>query len=592
MYEHEEDHTKQEDHVMREVIALRRRHHPNLVPLLASFTIHRTESGCEEKVISMLFPYAEMDMEKWLRLPRAPADLACLSGSEQRQRLYAMTSDLVSALAALHREVDGLVTSHHDLKPSNILVTAKGLMIADLGMSDLVHLGRNGGSETDETRRIGTKTYRPPEYYMKDTWERNDTQRFGRAFDMWAMGCVMVQVAILIVWGWESTMVEEFHKARQSLVAQGGPESERFRSRASPDDSFVRNTAVVDEWLSRLQEEDGSLQLQGFLAVAVRMLRANPTDRILSWEAELDLHELLHPDAPKAARSSKTAALVQHPTLGKALDDSETPLHRAAARGNLVRAVELLKVGWPARQKDKTRYGPAELARLNGHLHLYEILSRAEENEHSGRIFVLDQFTPDPPVHVAEQRGFRLRPRGLPPGGGTPATTDERLESLRVEEKHDTVETPTVPIKEHGLGRTPLHVAAQRGDVAALRACLVDGEAGKAVHLPDNIGRTPLHYASKSSAEATTAILEAAGNKMQLLLARDQYGSIPLHLAVEAGRSDIAHTLILAWPDKTNVDRMLRQEDQDGVTPLDMAEKTANHDLRRVLDEVSANAST
>src|SRR6266566_9478678 len=110
---------------MREVVALRRRHHPHLVPLLASFTEHRSESGYETKTISMLFPYAEMDMEKWLHLPRAPTYLACLSRPEQRRYLYAITSKLVSALAALHREVEGLVASHHDLKPRNILVMEK-----------------------------------------------------------------------------------------------------------------------------------------------------------------------------------------------------------------------------------------------------------------------------------------------------------------------------------------------------------------------------------------------------------------------------------------------------------------------------------
>lgn len=356
----------------------------------------------------MLFPYAEMDMEAWLNLRSTPMNLACLSTSEQRLYLYTAAAKLVSALTALHQEVGGLVTSHHDLKPRNILLIGENLMIADLGMSNLVYSDRAGGSGINGANGIGTRSYRPPEYFKDHSWEKDETRKFGRAFDMWAMGCIMIQLAVLIVWGWDSGRIQEFRRARERFVAKDQVKGEARESLVS-DDSFVKSIPVVAEWLTLLQEEDGSTLLRGYLAVVVRMLRPDPSDRIYSWEAELDLDELLYPDKPRAERQLMTANLLQRPMSGKAANGAESPLHRAAARGNAIRVVGLLELCWPADQRDRLGRTPTELAEQYGHFHLREVFSRAGSIEKSGPKHALRGVSLEPVVHTEEQRGLRPR---------------------------------------------------------------------------------------------------------------------------------------------------------------------------------------
>jgi len=564
-----------EEATMNEVIAYHQRRHPNLVPLLASYTERISESGYETIRVSMLFPFADMDMEAWLHLPKTPTNLAYLSVSERRLRLYGMAAKLVSALAAFHREVGGLVASHHDLKPKNILVFRQDFMIADLGMSNLAHLDRTGGSGVDAAGGLGTKSYRPPEYHKGDSWERDENQNFGRAFDMWAMGCIMVQIAVLVVWGWESAKLREFRRARETFVDQDqqkqGPAQRRL---SGPDDSFVKSIPVVDEWLTLLQQRDGSAVLRGFLSTAVQMLRRDPSERVYSWEAELDLHELLNPDEPRTALSSMTAALVQQQPRNRAASGAETPLHRAAARGNLVRVVELLAAGWLAKQKDNLGRTASEVASQNGQFHLEELLLRASSIQDLGGKADLRDVAIEPAVHVQERIGFRLRKeapsrRGIGIDGGS-ITAREQVPDI---------------LKGRGtFGSTILHEAARHGDAALLRSLLDDSEASKAVLLVDLLGRTPLHYAAKASAEAVTAILKATANKLGLLTAKDQNGRIPLHLAVDAGNQDVVQVLLEVCGNGSEVRQMLKQQDQDGATPRDVAQKSGRVNIALVLE--------
>jgi serine/threonine protein kinase len=392
---------------MQEITALKHRRHPGIVPLLASFTKHKTESGYESKCISMIFPYAEMDMEVWLNLSAPPAHLACLSRTDQRGCLYRMMGQLLESLAYLHSEIDRQVMCHYDLKPRNILVIGKSLVIADLGFSQLVSLSKGRGSGVDGGERLGTTTYRPPEYYKEDSWERREGQTFGRAFDIWAMGCIMIQVAVLIVWGWESGKVGEFWKARREFLppVKAGLGATQG---SSGDDSFVKSIPVVDTWLSLLQKEDGSVMLKEYLAIAIQMLRQDPSDRTSAWEAALDLHELLHPDATESVRFQKTAALVQKPTVPYKTGNFETPLHRAAARGNLVRVIELAEAGWSAEQRDKLGRTPIEWAELQGHPQLNEVMCRAKKIHQSGRKHALLDLPHEHALQLQEKRGFGL----------------------------------------------------------------------------------------------------------------------------------------------------------------------------------------
>jgi len=565
---------------MREIVALSRRSHPNLIPLLASFTECTIESSFKTNYVNMLFPYAEMDMEKWLYLPNAPTLLACQSRSEQRQYLYTAMCNLVSALAALHREVEGFVTSHHDLKPKNILVIRERLMIADLGMSELVHLGRAGGSEVEGSKGLGTRTYHPPEYYGEDDSERKRRKKFGRAFDMWAMGCIMVQVAVIIVWGWESGEVERFRKDRQEFILKQADGGDWDRNRLRNDDSFVKCIPVVDAWLARLQE-DGSPILRGYLAVAIQMLRGDPLKRIYSWEAELHLYDLLHPDEPKATRITRAVALVQRPPPDKDLNGHETPIHRAAERGNLIWAIKMLEVGWSAELKDGDGCTPIKLAERNGHIQLRDVLLQANAIKESGLKSDLAGVVPTVAIHAREQSGFRLR-QDTPQHG-----FDTRANLQKTEMTLAKLEKPQILKTDRKFGRTILHEAAQSGDIVFLSYVLNQDKANEAVLLTDDFNQTPLHCASNISSEAVSMILEATKHVQRLLMAEDQNGRTPLHIAA-AGNPGVVQVLLRHCRNKADLRRMLRQENDEGMTPLEVARVEGQTDVERMLDKALA----
>src|ERR1700743_1812306 len=104
------------DTAMREVETLRKREHHNIVPLLASFTMNAF--GSEERSLNILFPWADMNMDQWLRLDSTPLRESC-GRDEQRKWIYHEILSLLSAVSFLHRDIDGEITSHHDLKPEN-----------------------------------------------------------------------------------------------------------------------------------------------------------------------------------------------------------------------------------------------------------------------------------------------------------------------------------------------------------------------------------------------------------------------------------------------------------------------------------------
>ena len=72
---------------------------------------------------------------------------------------------------------------------------------------------------------------------------------------------------------------------------------------------------------------------------------------------------------------------------------------------------------------------------------------------------------------------------------------------------------------------TPLHLAARKGDVAAIRALTL---AGAGLDARDDAGQTPLHVAACWCNPAAATTLAGLGADLS---ARDRYGRTPLDLA-------------------------------------------------------------
>ncbi|KAF0929188.1 hypothetical protein E2562_016426 [Oryza meyeriana var. granulata] len=86
--------------------------------------------------------------------------------------------DLVGAAKALHAA--GIM--HRDIKPEHVLVTyGGGLKLCDFGVATPV--------KPYEESRVSTLLYSSPEQLA-------DSGYYGPAADMWAVGCIMVEILI------------------------------------------------------------------------------------------------------------------------------------------------------------------------------------------------------------------------------------------------------------------------------------------------------------------------------------------------------------------------------------------------------------
>ncbi|KAL8878726.1 MAG: hypothetical protein Q9215_007157 [Flavoplaca cf. flavocitrina] len=333
-----------EERYHREIETLRRREHPNIVPLLASYTLETLDSGSVIKSLHFITPLAQMDLAEWMMHPKPPPWLQRSEPSETRGFLYRSIYALVSGLSFLHRENKGTITAHHDLKPKNILVFGQDLKIADFGSSHLRPLAE--GSET-QRRPLGTYEYHPPEYWNDDGSQAR--LNHGRAFDIWSMGCIIIELATLIVHGWESEKLSGFRNQRQQNPHKTRP---KVAGRDNKDCSFHNNRAVVRNWILELKAHDyGTPKLNSTLDVARQIMNETPESRLYTWEAELDLYMIQYPDDPQVKKLERGSLCVQSPQK-HIPSRTQTPLHRAAHKGNQKRICELLDAKWSLSIRD------------------------------------------------------------------------------------------------------------------------------------------------------------------------------------------------------------------------------------------------
>jgi serine/threonine protein kinase len=274
---------------------------PNIIRLLGSYTYQ------EEHYF--LFPCIDMDLKHFLReqgrFGKFRSDLT----------FYSALRGLSDALANTHRlrlnqEAHGVdfeaIGYHHDIRPPNILVSRDTFLLADFGLGNL----KSTDSHSDTPFKHGAGDYLAPEC------SDDEGQKFTRAVDVWAFGCLIAETATYMTRG--ASGVREFSDKRLTPSARARWVDSMFYGR----DANVK--PEVTAWLEELVDDtwQGTL-ISALVKLCLEVLTGDPQRRckiehvrdqltFLSLrahciEAQVQFSRHMHPSPSSASRDQETA---------------------------------------------------------------------------------------------------------------------------------------------------------------------------------------------------------------------------------------------------------------------------------------------
>ncbi|KAL8688358.1 MAG: hypothetical protein Q9224_004902, partial [Gallowayella concinna] len=586
------------DRLCREAITLQKRPHPNIIPLLASYFREIEESERDKKTLHLIFPLADQNLAEWIACAPKQND-----EEEERMRidLYRRIYALVSGLSYLHRESLEEFTSHHDIKPSNILVFDFEFKLADFGTSHL----RSSilGSETAR-QNLGTYDYHPPEYWCDNGLKAPSPH--GRPLDAWAMGCVILELAIVITYGRRSSMVSKFkderlhnpNKRRPMLLHERGTRA---------DSSYHNNMMVVNDWLKRIKH-DGSGRVKDLLRVAENLMAEDPSSRLYLWEAELDLYTIFDVDADLPKRLERHALGVESPHR-RILNGSSTPLHRAAQASNSERAQDLLEHGWPLFIQDRDGNTAADLIDRNYHLMASSFVERYDLYLGRSKTFQAKNDQERSAFRLIHQ-GDKVKLEALLEEGIDCGAVDENDHTLiyyalghsrplMLELLLKFVDTSQLRRRDAKTRMTPLQAAATKDHYSHVsliidyllrqRSCKGDHTYTSDIEDRTLEGKTALFLAIERGYMDTTRVL--LDHEAQIFTQCKQRNT-PVH-AMASTEDTVLHTTLLARI--LGADGALRcfeHKNQHGQTPIVLALLHQNLECFRQLREKGASIQT
>lgn len=146
----------------REILALRRLEHPNVVRLRAVYP--------EDFSIMVVFDLMHSDLRAWLARSSGP-----LSGSA----IKGVMLQLLRGVAYCHAQR----VLHRDLKPANLLISRDGILkLADFGLARL-----DAADGRPYSHQVATRWYRSPELLY-------GAQHYDGGCDLWAVGCIFAEL--------------------------------------------------------------------------------------------------------------------------------------------------------------------------------------------------------------------------------------------------------------------------------------------------------------------------------------------------------------------------------------------------------------
>ena len=270
------------------------------------------------------------DMEAWLtskEIPSSPPKLDDPTWS--RGFLLESIISIVEAVAYCHSEINGEWCGHYDIKPRNILLfQSEGRWLWKLGDFGLSTIKRvcDIGNKDD----VGTNEYHPPEYYKNP---RN--HQYGPSFDVFSTGCVVLQLATLLVFPWKQNMITAL-KTELAQLSKG------FAFRNSGKD-----------WSDRVMRRTKDEQIHSLLKTALQMMNQKTQERLLAFDAALDLIEIATPQINLSSYEQCCERLVQGQALSYRFSPCYKPIARAISSSRaenrafrLTRIKHLRREGW------------------------------------------------------------------------------------------------------------------------------------------------------------------------------------------------------------------------------------------------------
>lgn len=238
--------------IREEAATLGRLRHQNIVTLVGSYE-DRTNPRYPFYCLLML-PVGENHLEGFLEMASEP-DLEPNDQSRYRSWIQSWYANLASALAYMHDEG----VQHQDIKPTNIIHRGDHIFFTDFSSARNFKVG-----QTTSTANPGRSTamYAAPEYTLA---LGNSTARFGRAFDVFGLGCVFCDMLTVE----NNHTVSDLHDFLLSVDQATEQEAETLRGKLR----YSEKIPSIHEW-----SKDGSTLFDGCISWMLMVDRlARPT---------------------------------------------------------------------------------------------------------------------------------------------------------------------------------------------------------------------------------------------------------------------------------------------------------------------------
>ncbi|KAM3864686.1 protein phosphatase 1 regulatory subunit 12C [Diretmus argenteus] len=251
--------------------------------------------------------------------------------------------------------------------------------------------------------------------------------------------------------------------------------------------------------------------------------------------------------------------------------DGITALHQACIDGSLEMVVFLLAQGANVNQVDSEGWTPLHVAASCGNLEITDFLLQ------KGASLIAVNCDGDVPLDIAEDETTESLLHEYTQKQGVDLEAAKRLEEEQIMKDARTwlTEGPPVDMRSPRTGATPLHVAAAKGYLEAIKLLC---QCGLDVSATDCDGWTPLHAAAHwGQGEACRILAEQLCN----MEARSKGGQTPLEVADESVKA-LLEELSQKQANWRNEQSILDRQNQSGSTAANAQNKRRRSSVCRM----------